>query len=133
MRRWPGEHLPVPRGGRDLNPGDSILPPDATGVETVKAWAGEAGLDGSIIRTDRVFLTPHVEAAAMFAALSAARWPDERGAGGDLYAVIAEPPVEPDPDWHGEPGGSVQCPSAVVVHVVRRRLHIAEFAEALGL
>ncbi len=120
-------------GARDLNPGDSILPPDRTGVESVRDWAADAGLDGSVIRTDRVFLTPHMEAAAMFAALSAARWPAERGVGGDLYAVMAEPPIEPDPDWSGEPGGSVQCPSAVVLQVVRRRIALAEFSEVLSL
>lgn len=116
-------------GARDLNPGDLILPPSRTGVEPTAACAAEAGLDATIVRTDRIFVTPHYEAAWMFAGGAAWRWPEEEGVGGDVYAVLADD-LEPDPDWSGEEGGSLQAPSAVVVRVVERRVNIADVSRA---
>lgn len=85
--------------------GDYILPPSETGAPSCSSY-GASGIH----RRDRVYLTTEPHAALLFACGSV----DGRGA---VYMVEPEGDVEPDPDWLGPPGASVQCARARVVAV----------------
>ncbi len=98
-------------GPPGLRVGDRILPPSVTGVPSCKSFGAAAGLDTSVIRTDRVYLTSHPVAARMFAGMH----PSYRGC---VYQVTPEGQVDPDPDCK-DPGLSWEAPSAVVVAVMR--------------
>lgn len=106
-----------------LRPGDLVLPPVTTGV---------AAVDYERRRPDRVYLSEHVEVAAMFAG-----WQRGRGwQAGALYEVEPVGQLEMDPngegDWvmaqvlgcttgvavGGSPGGSWTAPAARVVRVL---------------
>lgn len=106
-----------------LQPGELLLPPDMTGVESAvstRTLATQYGLlteEENEIRSDRVFVTDSVAAAMMYASLH----PSQRGA---VYEVSPEHPLEDDPDVVVGPKeaelGSWQCRFAVVLRVVCR-------------
>lgn len=118
-------------GVSGLYPGDRLLPPSQTGARASRDFLPEAMREmAAHVRTDRVFLTTELELARMYAGLH----PDgDRRRGGDLYRVVPEGPVEPDPDWDGEPGVSVQVASARVVGIVKTGVPRREFLPLLGV
>lgn len=98
---------PLFHGGvQDLTIGDLILPERETGVERAGPRFGGRS------RADRVYVTPDVDAARVFAFL--------RGEG-DVYEVEPLGPLEPDPDAQRRPGVSYQTTRARIVAVVTRR------------
>lgn len=104
-------------GVAGLYPGDRILPPATTGRRASRSFLpDDLRGDADHVREDRVYLTTDVEIARMYAGLH----PDgTRKRGGDLYRVTPEGPVEPDPDWLGGPGMSVQAVAAWVLGIVK--------------
>jgi hypothetical protein len=103
-------------GVPNLEVGQSVLPPTATGAESMRQKARlRDGVDRPWLRDDRVYLTTDLSLARQFAAIY-------RRCPGDLYIVVPQGEVEPDPDWHGDPGGSVMCPAATIVEVLERRV-----------
>lgn len=110
-------------GVAGLHVGDSILPPSRTGAVSMAdlADAPKEMRDqlAKVHSRDLVYLTTDPAAARLFAGLH----PDgDEHRGGDVYRVIPEQPVTPDPDYlHGD-GASVCAPSAVIVAVVARRI-----------
>lgn len=101
--------------------GDRLLAPSVTGVRAAIDYADVAGVDpaaASRVRRDRIYLSTMIEAAAIFAAFH----PSGRG---ELYEVDPVGPVEPDPDYSGAPGESVQ----VAEGIVRRRLGPLSFED----
>lgn len=102
-------------GGKPgLRVGDEILPPSVTGrTDSTASIAKSAGLEGAEhVRDDRVYLGTTPEVALLFAAM----YPTKSG--GWVYEVIPKGPVEPDPDYSGPSGESVQCPRATILRVV---------------
>ncbi len=95
-------------GPATLRVGGRILPPSVTGVPSCARY-GAAG----VCRTDRVYLTPSVDVARLFAALCPAR------GGAAVYKVEPEGELEADPDCD-VPGLSFQCVSARIVKVHAR-------------
>jgi hypothetical protein len=92
-----------------FQPGDLLLPPQATGVErTLTAVAQEMGASADHARRDVVYVTSGREVARVYAALT----PD-----GGLYEVVPEGPLGEDPDCTLA-GVSFTCRYAVVVRVV---------------
>jgi hypothetical protein len=92
-----------------LEPGDQLLPPDATGTDhRLSSYAAILGGPVYAQRTDVVYLTTDRQVARAYAAF----YPD-----GALYQVMPASPVDPDPDCY-VPGLSWQCPMGVVVAVV---------------
>ena len=115
-----------------LRVGDSILPPSATDAFSV-ADVTDAPADlrakvAEVHSRDRVYLTTDPQAARLFAALHPA---GDEWRGGDVYRVIPEQPVTPDPDYLHDDGGSVCAPSAVVVSVVVRGVLRAPYRHLL--
>ena len=86
-----------------LLPGDQLVPPGDSEVS-------QANFGNALVRRDRVYLTTNLDAAVLFA------WGYPYGAG-DVYECELLGPVEPDPDYRGEDGGSVQCARALIVRV----------------
>ncbi len=119
-------------GGRSgLHVGDRILPPAVTGAPAM-ADSLPAGheLESAATRvTDRskVYLTDTADLARFFAALHPC---GDRKRGGDVYRVVPDGPVEDDPDYHGEPGRSVRCGSAVIVGIVATGVGRAKYVRA---
>lgn len=101
--------------------GMRILPPSMTGVPSCSEF-GAAGIH----RRDRVYLAADYQAALVFAALH----PSGRGC---IYEVTPDAELEPDPDWRGEPGQSVQTTSATIVKVHRVYPSIANRVRQLML
>jgi hypothetical protein len=85
--------------------GDYILPPSVTKAPSCSSF-GAAGIH----RRDRVYITNDPHAALLFACGAVSG----RGA---VYVVEPEGELEPDPDWSGPAGGSLQCVRAKVVAV----------------
>jgi len=100
-------------GGPDgFHVGGWILPADETGAKTFGPQvAAEKGVPETV-RTDRVYVTPLMACALMFA--SGHRRPM-------IYEVEPEDVVEVDPDYHGDPHESGMCLRARIVarHPVR--------------
>ena len=99
-------------GVRNLKVGDRILPPKNTGAHSTAAFGA-----GSVCRLDRVYLTSDADAAGLFALL----YPRGKGR---VYEVEPLGLVEADPDWLGEPGGSVCAPAARVIAIVERNVRV---------
>jgi hypothetical protein len=99
-----------------LHLGDQLLPPSKTGAKSLAQIAREhrAEIVGPVdhMRDDRVFLVTDIQQAMVYAAM----YP--RASGGWIYAAEPVDPVERDPDYLLDDGGSVQCPSAIVVRVI---------------
>ncbi len=113
-------------GGRRCIARDKrVLPPARTGVQS-SANTSDAESNAKMAkvhRADRVYLTTDLGAARVFAAMA------EPG-GGHVYEVEPTGPVERDPDYLPDDGGSVCCSSARVVRVVERRLQLPRGALA---
>lgn len=94
-------------GQPGLKVGMFILPPDITKAPSCSEY-GAAGIH----RKDRVYLCTVMEGALIYAALHPS---------GDGCVYQCEPvgDIEPDPDWHGEEGVSVQSPKARIVKVLK--------------
>lgn len=92
-----------------LRLGDQLLPPTVTGVRAAVDFAADLPGAGAV-RRDRVYLATTELMASIFAAM--------HPAGGWLYEVDPVGEIEPDPDWFGEPGESVEVGSAIVVRVI---------------
>lgn len=103
-----------------LKPGQRILPPAETDAISIAdlttAPEHERNAVAAVHRRDRVYLTTDLRVATLWAALHPHGTPKR---GGDVYRVRPEGDVEPDPDYLGEPGVSVQAPRALILAVVR--------------
>ncbi len=86
-----------------------LLPPSQTGSRSLADYGA-----GGVCRRDRVYLHVDADQAEFYAAM----FPG----GGTLYEVEAIGDLEPDPDWRGTPGESVQAPKARVVRALKRRV-----------
>lgn len=104
-------------GVSGLYPGDRILPPSITGAPSSLDFAhGMEDEAATLVRRDRVYVTTDVETARMWAALH----PDGNAKrGGDLYRVVPDGDVEPDPDYQGGDGASWMAASALIVGIVK--------------
>jgi hypothetical protein len=102
-----------------LRVGQHILPPAETGSWTVAdlrdAPAEMRDQLAAVHRRDRVYLTTDVAVARLWAGLHPTGGPKR---GGDVYRVEPEGDIEPDPDYLGDDGASVQAPSALIVGIV---------------
>lgn len=109
-------------GAPDLLKGGIILPPAQTGVESTTLAAQVEACESEKIaqRTDKVYLTAHLDIARMYAAL----WTNpatEVAGGGSVYQVeVQDGSMEPDQDLLSSEGVSFQADSAVII-----RLHDA--------
>jgi hypothetical protein len=92
-------------GTPGLGIGDLVLPPDRTGAPTV----ADFGADG-VCRRDRIYISNHPAVAVLYASMH----PSGRGR---VYEVLPAGPLEPDPDWSGEPGLSLETTEARVFAV----------------
>lgn len=91
-----------------LYPGDVLRPPAVTGVES------QADFGNPLTDRGRVYATTDLR----YAGIMAGTYRVGRGVVGDVYEVELLGPVEPDPDWGGEPGGSVATTHLLIVRVV---------------
>ena len=87
-----------------------LAPPSQTGVRGCADLAAEGGLSVAHVRRDRVFLTTRYDLAVLFAA--GHRRPM-------VYVVTPDSAPEPDPDWAGPAGVSVQTPGALILRTIR--------------
>ena len=118
-------------GARGLKRGDQLLPPSITGARGLFDGVPQhlAAQAAEVYRPDRVYLTTHRGAAALYASLH----PDgARTYGGSLYEVEPEGDIEPDADWYGEDGGSICVPSARITRVLDRKVARALAYQHLG-
>lgn len=90
-----------------LTPGCMILPPTMTKVRSCSEF-GAAGVH----RRDRVYLCTEPEGALIYAVMH----PSGKGL---VYQVQPVGAIEPDPDWTGPAGISVQVERARVIRVFR--------------
>jgi hypothetical protein len=93
-------------GTPGLRVGDRVLPPLSTGAPSAADYGA-----GHVCRRDRVYLGSTPAVAVIYAAMH----PTHAGV---VYEVVPDGPVEPDPDWIGEPGMSVQAPAATIIRVI---------------
>lgn len=107
-----------------LKRGDKILPPSQTGARSIADLPDLGdGFNGKVAAVhDRsvVYLARDAAAARLWASLHPAH--GGRNRGGDLYEVTPDGPLQPDPDYLPDDGGSMTCCSATVVRVVERRV-----------
>lgn len=96
-------------GQKGLRVGAYLEPPSVTGVRAMADHLNDAA-GTAHVRRDRVFVTPSVAAAVMYAAM--------HPSGGAVYIVEPLGECEPDPDCTEE-GLSFQCPRARIVRVRR--------------
>jgi hypothetical protein len=99
-----------------LTVGDELLPPSRSGrTDSLASIAAANRIEGSaVMRDDRVFLGTLYEIGLLYAAM----YPTLSG--GWVYECEPVGPVEPDPDYRGDPSESVQCASAIVTRVLGR-------------
>ena len=93
VRYWHG-------GTPGLAVGDLVLPPEQTGAPTLADFGA-----GGVCRRDRIYITTRPEIAVLYAAMH----PSGRG---KVYEVLPAGPLDPDPDWNGEPGLSLETTEA---------------------
>lgn len=101
-------------GPAGIEPGAMLLPPAITGAPCFS----DVGYE-SVHRRDRVYLTTSANLATYFAT---ARY----GRQGAVYIVEPIGEIEPDPDWHGEPGTTVCTSSARVIEAHKPAEAIAD-------
>jgi len=99
-------------GAPGLRLGQDLLPPTATGHRAAVDYVRPGTPGAELVRRDRVYFTEDPMVADLFAALYPA------ALGGWVYEVDPVGLVEPDPDYRGPGGGSLQAPMAVVVRVL---------------
>jgi hypothetical protein len=118
-------------GVSGLYPGDRILPPSVTGVPSSQDFVhGMEEQAAKVVRRDRVYLTTDVEVARMWAGLH----PDgNHKRGGDVYRVVPDGDLEPDLDYQGGDGASVQAASALVVGIVKTGVPRKPYLPLLGM
>lgn len=105
-----------------LKRGDKILPPSVTGAFSV-ADLEDSDLAVRVAEVhDRnlVYLAADAADARLWASLHPAH--GGRNRGGDLYEVTPDGPLQPDPDYLPDDGGSMACCSATIVRVMERRI-----------
>lgn len=90
-----------------LKPGCILLPPTITKAASCSEY-GAAGIH----RRDRVYLCTRPEGALIYAVMH----PSGKGV---VYQCLPMGDIEPDPDWSGESGVSVQVPKARIIRVFR--------------
>lgn len=78
-----------------------IKPPIETGAANCSMYGA-----GGVHRRDRVYLSTNPHTALLYACGQLA---------GSVYVVEPIGAVEPDPDWTGAPGESVQCERAKII------------------
>ena len=120
-------------GQSGLRVGDGILPPTVSGAPAM-ADSIPSGheLEPAAVRvTDRskVYLTDTADLARFFAALHPC---GDQKRGGDVYRVQPDGEIEPDPDYHGEPGRSMRCGSALIVGIVATSVSRAKYLRAMA-
>lgn len=96
-------------GPAGLAVGSYIEPPSKTRAPSLSEY-GAAGIH----RRDRVYCTTDPTQALIYAC-------GHHSGRGAVYVVKPEDPIENDPDWLGDPGGSIQCPRAKIIAVRRVR------------
>lgn len=79
-----------------------VLPAIVTSAPSCSSYGG-----AGIHRRDRVYVTTDPHTALMYAC--------GQPKSGSVYVVEPIGHLEPDPDWLGEPGGSMQCERAAIV------------------
>lgn len=89
-------------GNRGLRVGEFILPPVDTGRRSTSDI-----IVNRVHRRDRVYITPDMAAASLYASVHAQP---------TIYEVVPEGDIEPDPDCFC-PGLSSACPRARIVAV----------------
>lgn len=95
--------MPYFHGGqRGLRIGGYILPPSET-----KKFSTSDYIANQVHRRDRVYITPDLAAASLYASVH--QLPT-------VYEVVPEGDLEPDPDCF-EPGLSSACPRAKIVAI----------------
>ena len=92
-------------GTPGLGIGDRVLPPEETQAPTLADF-GMAG----VCRRDRVYVTTDMRVAILYAAMH----PSGRG---KVYEVLPGGPLDPDPDWNGEEGLSLETTYARVISI----------------
>lgn len=119
-------------GVRRLRVGDRILPPEQTGalsVADVRSAPDDMKTEiDRVHRRDRVYLTTILDAARLWAGLHVG---GDARRGGSVYRVEPEGEIEHDPDYLSDDGGSIACPSAVVVAVVEVGVLRAPYIDAI--
>ncbi len=108
------------QGGKQSNPAVGLLV-EVVGAEDLP----DAGDDlndrvAAVHDRDMVYLAADIAVARLWSSLHPAHGGRDRG--GDLYEVIPDGPLRPDPDYLRDDGGSVCCASATVVRVMERRV-----------
>lgn len=89
-------------GNKGLRVGEFVLPATATGARSTSDI-----IVNNVHRRDRVYITPDMAAASLYAAVHGSP---------TIYEVSPEGDLEPDPDCFA-PGLSCACPKAKVVAV----------------
>lgn len=89
-------------GNRGLRIGDFILPPATTGRASTSDL-----IANNVHRRDRVYVTPDVGGASLYASVQPSP---------TIYEVVPDGALEPDPDC-SEPGLSFACPRAKIVAI----------------
>jgi hypothetical protein len=107
-----------------LRRGGKILPPSVTGSHSI-ADTAEHHDDlrdrvQAVHSRDRVYIASDLHVARLWASLHPAYGGKTRG--GDVYEVVPDGPLEPDPDYLPGDGGSMACASATIVRVIGRRV-----------
>ncbi len=92
-------------GAPKLKPGAYILPTNTTGAKSLASF----GANG-VCRRDRVYVTPSIEAAMLYAGMH----PSGKG---QIYVVEPEGELESDPDCN-LPGLSFSCEKAKIITTV---------------
>lgn len=105
-----------------LKRGGKILPPSVTGAFSIADLKDEDLKDrvAEVHSRNLVYLARDIADARLWASLHPAYGGANRG--GDLYEVTPDGPLQPDPDYLPDDGGSMACSSATIVRVVERRV-----------
>ena len=106
-----------------LKRGDKILPPSQTGAVSISDVGHGTELHERAVkvhRKDLVYIAAAERDARMFARFHPAY--GGRAKGGDIYEVVPDGPLWPDPDYLAGDGGSMACASATIVRIIERRV-----------
>lgn len=119
--RWYHGGVPgLKRGQKILRPSETGAVSVADKIVSVRATPAEREEIARVHRPDRVYLARDVAVARFWASLAVAYGGGRKG--GDVYEVTPDGPLEPDPDYLPDDGGSVCCASATIVCIVERRV-----------
>jgi len=118
----PGTALWYHGGVPGLRRGQQILPPSVTGARVLTTSPhpeGEKWIT-AVYSSDLVYVTTSLSAARLFASVAPANGGKRHG--GDVYEVIPDGPLRPDPDYLGLDGAQMACESATIVRILARRV-----------